>query len=171
MDDEARELRRQLRHLGFIVTAPLSEAFIASFETQHRIRLPADYRLFVTTVANGGAGPGYGILRFGESDNGPWQEGDGFVGVLAKPFPYTAPWNDYTSESEYFAPVDGAIPICHLGCAFRIWLIVSGLEAGNLWQDDRASDGGWEPLGQPRIGFLEWYRHWLGGANRGEDVF
>tara|TARA_Y100001934_G_scaffold243249_1_gene299685 strand:+ start:1119 stop:1328 length:210 start_codon:yes stop_codon:yes gene_type:complete len=63
--------------------------------------------------------------------------------------------------------LDGAIPICHLGCAQRQWLIVSGPERGNIWCDDRADNEGLSPLKKPqkkRITFFEWYREWLDDA-------
>ena len=49
-------------------------------------------------------------------------------------------------EQRYWAPLDGAIPICTQGCAIRVWLIVSGAEAGNIWQDDRADELGLKPI-------------------------
>jgi hypothetical protein len=63
----------------------------------------------------------------------------------------------------------GAIPICHLGCALRQWLVITGPEAGNVWCDDRADRGGLYPLQQgrlKRVSFLKWYRSWLNGALR-----
>ena len=122
-----------------------------------------------------------------------WAEDDGFVGVLSKPFPHTQLWNDLSEEPVYeareddpewddeyqrqldawedrvywnTANVNGAIPICHRGCALRQWLIVTGPEAGNVWDDDRADRGGLKPLqqdGRQRVTFLEWYRSWLDG--------
>jgi hypothetical protein len=98
-----------------------------------------------------------------------WRENDGFVGTLAEPFPHAGPWNDLTGQpiEEDFGPLDysvendydraaeaferrywdpanvnGAIPICHLGCAKRQWLVVTGPEAGHVWGDDRADGGG-----------------------------
>jgi hypothetical protein len=126
----------------------------------------------------------------------PWAEGDGFVGELSQPFPHTGPWNDLSeppdydesrgndskSEKEYDrqyeawervfwnpANVNGAFPICHLGCAFRQWLVVTGREAGNVWDDLRADQGGLKPVQQPgrkRVTFLQWYRSWLDEALR-----
>ena len=165
----------------------LSEEEVSAFEAEHGVRLPDDYRQFLTRVGNGGAGPYYGLFRLGEMDDGldygPW--GD-FVGHLSLPFPHTNAWNDLTGkpddqmvpdsdeydylietfDQKYYDPrqVDGAIPICHLGCALRQWLIICGPEAGNVWCDDRADYGGLRPLQSPeriRTSFFEWYREWL----------
>src|SRR5262245_24909097 len=77
---------------------PLAEGFVQQFELQHRITLPADYRGFLIQVGNGGAGPSYGFFKLGEMDDGfgfkTWQENDGFVGILSRPFPHTERWND-----------------------------------------------------------------------------
>jgi hypothetical protein len=179
---------------GFRTHPPLSEELIRRFEEDHRIVLPAEYRGFLSEVGSGGAGPGYGLFLFGEMDenngHGPWHEGDGFVGILSEPFPHTGPWNDLSGEPEqdedrdedeeweeryatweegYWNPanVNGAIPICHLGCAYRLWLVVTGPEAGHIWCDDRTDNRGLHPLeqgGSPRVTFLKWYRSWLDGA-------
>jgi hypothetical protein len=123
-----------------------------------------------------------------------WKEGDGFVGTLAEPFPHRSAWNDRAGEPEYdeareddpqredeyqrrmdeweqayWNPVNvnGAIPICHLGCALRQWLVVSGPEAGHVWDDDRADLGGLKPLqqnGRDRVRFGQWYSDWLDDA-------
>ena len=167
--------------------APLLEEEISAFETEHGVHLPDDYRQFITRVGNGGAGPYYGLFRFGEMDDGfdygPW--GD-FVGQLSLPFPHTSAWNDLAGKPDGQAPmdsddydglieafdqkyydsrqVDGAIPICHLGCALRQWLVISGPEVGNVWCDDRADYKGLHPLqaqGRVRTSFFEWYRDWL----------
>ncbi len=165
----------------------LSEDEVSDFEIENRIRLPEDYRQFLIRVGNGGAGPYYGLFKLGEMDHdfdyGPW--GD-FVGQLSSPFPHTEAWNDLTGkpdeqvaidsdeydalldtfEERYYdtCQVNGAISICHLGCALRQWLVVTGPEAGNVWCDDRADYKGLHPLqakGRQRTTFFEWYRDWL----------
>lgn len=165
----------------------LSEPELTEFENDHGIRLPADYRQFLLRVGNGGAGPYYGLFRLGEMDDGfdfgPWGV---FVGQLSAPFPHTEAWNDLagkpddeaaTDEHEYdelieafekryfdTCHVQGAIPICHLGCALRQWLVITGPEAGNVWCDDRADYKGLHPLktqGRERTTFFDWYRDWL----------
>jgi hypothetical protein len=58
----------------------------------------------------------------------------------------------------------GAICLCHLGCALREWLVVSGPERGNLWYDGRADYSGLGPTtraGLERVTFAQWYEHWL----------
>ena len=111
------------------------------------------------------------------------------VSDLQTPFPHPIAWNpafreraededehDYWAERDawdaatYFKPqqTDGAICICHEGCAIRDWLVVTGRERGNMWRDDRASDNGLSPhesMGQ-RVTFGTWYLNWLASAER-----
>ena len=187
---------------GFLVNPALPAADVAAFEDQHRVKLPDDYREFLIRVGNGGAGPDYGLFKLGEMDDrrghARWQEDNGFVGVLARPFPHNDPWNDLRGKPEfdeeaasaqlgyeyedaygeqmteweashYWNPrqVDGAIPICHGGCAYRDWLVVSGAEAGHVWCDRRVDEKGLYPCqigSEPRASFLSWYRNWLDEA-------
>lgn len=43
----------------------LTDAALRKVERYYAIELPADYRSFLTTIGNGGAGPGYGLERLG----------------------------------------------------------------------------------------------------------
>jgi hypothetical protein len=185
---------------GFRLAPPLAEHIVAEFELAHRIRLPHEYRHFVTTLGDGGAGPYYGVLQLGYMDGlgrsrQPWAERDGFIGVLAQPFPLREAWNDLSSmprphmdvddaaydqelesfENAYWDPsrVNGAIPICHEGCGHRIWLVVSGDETGHLWYDGRASDAGLGPMvlkDGTRATFTKWYEQWLHDAAQQADA-
>jgi hypothetical protein len=179
----------------FILNPPLGENEVRAFEELHHISLPADYRHFVTHISNGGAGPYYGVFPLGQWDGtgnklNSWNEKDGFIGVLSEPFPLRDAWNDLcgqpsgdlidTNLEEYerqlaafekiywdTARVNGAFPICHLGCALRIWLVVSGDEKGHLWLDRRADDQGLSPLtlkNRLRATFSTWYQEWLDDA-------
>jgi hypothetical protein len=60
--------------------------------------------------------------------------------------------------------MNGAIPICHAGCALRTWLVITGTQAGHLWYDKRADLDGVKPLtqndGSP-LTFDAWYEQWL----------
>jgi hypothetical protein len=78
---------------------------VRDFEELHRVRLPPDYRDFLLSIGNGGAGPYYGVFKLGEMDDGfdykAWRENDGFIGVLSEPFPHTNPWNDPSGMPEF----------------------------------------------------------------------
>ncbi|MET9099378.1 SMI1/KNR4 family protein [Streptomyces antibioticus] len=69
-------------------------------------------------------------------------------------------WEERWYEGPLFAPerTAGAIPICHLGCAQREWLVVTGVHRGTVWSDPRADDTDLEPLGMT---FADWYLGWL----------
>jgi hypothetical protein len=78
------------------LNAPLVESDVQAFERRHGTRLPDDYRRFIATVGNGGAGPYYGVFRIGEHDHlralCTWEAG-GMVGTLSEPFPHMNAWN------------------------------------------------------------------------------
>lgn len=124
-----------------------------------------------------------------------WKENNGFVGTLSLPFPHTGPWNDLSGkpafdesremdqeyeyaynelltkwEEEHYwntCYIHGAIPICHIGCAYREWLIITGPERGNVWNDSRVDEEGLYPVEiaqKPRASFLQWYCDWLDNA-------
>lgn len=179
----------------FLLNSMLAETDVLAFEQRHCVRLPSEYRHFLTAIGNGGAGPYYGVFPLEKMDGlgsefQPWAEDDGFVGVLSEPFPLTDEWNELqgmpsdellkTDEPEYnrqfdqfeekylnSALVNGAIPICHQGCALRIWLVVTGVQAGHLWHDGRSDYTGMTPLrlsdGTPAT-FSPWYSEWLENA-------
>ncbi|MFI5475703.1 SMI1/KNR4 family protein [Streptomyces cacaoi] len=65
-----------------------------------------------------------------------------------------------------FAPerTAGAIVICHLGCALREWLIISGSHRGTVWSDGRVDDVDLAPLlddDKKPVTFARWYTGWL----------
>ncbi len=169
----------------FVLNPPVDEAEVVAFERAHSVRLPEEYRHFLTKIGNGGAGPFYGVFPLGKMDGvfswHQWRESDGMVGILSKPFPLESEWNDLTGnpagddnfdamieefEKRYWdsSLANGAIPVCHTGCALRIWLVVTGRQVGNLWYDRRAELGGVMPLtlddGTP-LTFGAWYQEWL----------
>lgn len=175
----------------FRLKPKLPEPDILAFERLHNISLPGDYREFLANVGNGGAGPFYGVFPLGQIDGPfgmtPWQANDGLVGILSERFPFEDSWNDISAmpsndllhrdEDEYVRQMDifekvywsstltnGAFPICHQGCALRILLVVTGPQAGFLWDDRRSEYSGLKPLqladGSPAT-FLRWYEEWL----------
>lgn len=82
-------------------------------------------------------------------------------------------WMDENYENlqiEYWKAhyLDGAIPICHHGCAYRSWLVVdNGPERGYVWEDDTPDEGGVFPFQtekRDRYTFSEWYLNWLNNS-------
>lgn len=79
----------------WVLEDPLTDAELAELEAQMGAQLPDDYRSFLTSVAAGGAGPGYGLFPV-RRIQGRWRwEGDGAdladLGLLAQPFPPHGP--------------------------------------------------------------------------------
>ncbi|MDR6323474.1 SMI1/KNR4 family protein [Actinoplanes couchii] len=177
----------------WVLEPALTGPELADLEAQFGVELPADYRAFLRQAGRGGAGPAYGlfpVLRKGDS----WRwSGDGAdlteTARLAEPFPHTeafnpaegfpeppdeeegedaedAYWEEHTRMlAEVSTP--GLLYLCHLGCAYREALVVSGPHRGVMWADDMADDGGYRPVpdtdGQPQT-FTRWYRTWLDQA-------
>ncbi|WP_374011061.1 SMI1/KNR4 family protein [Streptomyces ipomoeae] len=193
----------------WVLEEPLTEDALAELEAQIGVRLPEEYRTFLTQVGAGGAGPAYGVFPVRRVE-GRWRwEGDGAdltdLTLLAEPFPEQGPDPETLAallaecpEEESFdddldafdtayeawdsrladvlwAPerTAGAVAICHLGCAQREWLIISGPQRGRIWSDPRADEADLEPLvddaGRPMT-FGRWYLEWLGKAERAVGV-
>ena len=179
----------------FLLNPPLEETDVDAFEQRHSIHLPAEYRHFLTAIGNGGAGPYYGVFPLGKWDGAgqgleTWREADGSIGLLSEPFSLVDTWNDLrgiplaellqTDEQEYerqyvqfesrywnSSLMNGAIPICHEGCALRIWLVLTGQATGHLWRDARADYRGLQPLrlaDDSPATFSLWYGEWLENA-------
>ncbi len=175
----------------FALNNPLPEATLDQFERDLSIQLPHEYKLFITKIGNGGAGPFYGVFPLGTIDDGfqlrQWHVNDGLVGDPSGSFELNREWNDlsllpsadlaHQNQTEYDRRIEqfertyfradllnGATPVCHEGCALRVWLVVTAKAAGNLWEDRRSEYGGVRPLmlqsGAPAT-FGAWYREWL----------
>jgi hypothetical protein len=175
----------------FKLNPALTETRVIAFERHHSISLPSDYRVSVTGVGDGGAGPFYGVFPLGMVDDNfdlrQWHADDGLIGDPSKPFLLREEWNDTSTmpspdladkvqaeydrrteecEKTYWLSdlLNGPIPICHEGCALRIWLVVAGEIAGQLWEDRRSEGRGIRPVrladGSPAT-FGAWYGEWL----------
>lgn len=122
-----------------------------------------------------------------------WDHGR-LIGDLSKPFAHVTGWNlprsfwddrpepspdmpleeedrlmqawDSELDEKYWNPslMNGAIPICHLGCAQRQWLVVNGEQRGYVWSDDRADEKGLYPIRDDsgdQMTFSGWFTSWL----------
>ncbi len=188
---------------GYKLNPPLPLAVIEAFEVRHGVSLREDYRRFLIEIGNGGAGPYYGVLPFGKDDDDRDWDGGGLVGDPSKPFLHTSAWNlpesfwdgepdwspdtpieeqdrlmeawDRELEAHYWNPaiMNGAIPVCHRGCALRQWLVIQGDQRGFVWNDSRVDNAGIAPVldesGQP-VTFADWYMGWLDNSMSGAGV-
>jgi len=159
------------RQHRFKLGNPLPEAVVAEFEERHEVALPAAYRLFVTELGDGGAGPGYHLSQLSAAC---------FTGCppghLGRPSPYL-PGPRYPEDWEQrheeppgpdrtFLP--GTLTIAHHGCSLVTQLVVTGPARGRLLNLDFEGPVG--PYVVEDAGFLAWYERWLDEAVAGYDV-
>lgn len=151
---------------------PLTEKVVANYEKNHHITLPEDYRKFITTIANGGTQPFYGLYSLKE------QSSEFHVAINEK-FPYTMekPLNIFQlSDEEYDAIFEteennidaGYLFLCHEGCGMYSILIVNTEDKdtyGTVWYYDLANDAGILPLINPKnkkpMYFLDWLEYYV----------
>ena len=148
---------------------PISMTEIEEFESTHRIHLDDDYRMFLSKLGNGGAGPGFGIYPLGEEEDGPLPSQ--ILASIAENFALERAWNDTSllarPEQYYgYELMAGAMPIATLGCALDYWMVASGPQSGQIWLDKRTDNEGVAPVfdqsGQIAQ-FGTWYQDWLDG--------
>ena len=155
---------------------PLSERQVSNYENKNKIKLPEDYRRFITTVASAGTQPFYGLInllkqkRYYDEVN------------ISKSFPYkiNTPVNiSKLSDEEYknlyirdehdrINSDAGYILLCHEGCAMYNILIINSDDEetyGTTWFYDLANDFGIFPIMNPKTNkpmhFLDWFEYWV----------
>jgi hypothetical protein len=123
---------------------------LVAFEVAHRVTLPQEYRRFLGTVGNGGAGPFYGLEPLGS-----------FGRDLSKPFPLTHATDQLTEKEREQLPdrddYGGVLEFCHQGSGIYSYLVVNGSTLGTIWD-------GREDFYPTGLSFAVWYRSWLEGA-------
>jgi hypothetical protein len=131
----------------------LAPARVKAFESAHRVNLPPDYRCFLTTIGNGGAGPYYGLEPLGTFDRD-----------LSRPFPFTQGTEPLTELGQKSCSDEfpGILEFCHQGCASYSYLVVAGAAYGTIW-NGRPEDDDFRPTG---LSFAAWYRQWAERALR-----
>lgn len=144
---------------------------MAEFEERHEVVLPPEYRLFVTELGDGGAGPGYHLSRLSESCGSGCR-----AGHLTRPSPYLPgpryldDWErrceDPPGPDRMFLP--GTLSIAGHGCSLVSRLVVTGPAWGRLLNLD--CEGPVGPYVVEDADFLAWYERWLDEALAGYDV-
>ncbi|NUT03598.1 MAG: hypothetical protein HOV76_08970 [Hamadaea sp.] len=155
----------------FELRPPLPETVVTEFEERHEIELPSGYRLFVTDLGDGGAGPGYRMRPLRDTCDGRCRPGH-----LARSSPYLPGpryYGDWEQRHEdppgphrVFLP--GTLWLADHGCTLHTQLIVTGPSRGRLFNLD--VDGPVGPYVVEDQDFLAWYERWLDEAMTGYDV-
>ncbi len=140
----------------FLLSPPLDEGQVQAFESEHGIRLPADYRAFLRSVGEAGAGPYYGLLPLARWDD----LADRPAGHLAQPSPlvpgcrYGDDWDEQLAIAD--SPFRGLLPLAEIGCGGYCLLVVSGPAQGRVvYAGDAPPYFVWDRS------FLAWYERWL----------
>ncbi|MEU8003897.1 hypothetical protein AB0B66_22300 [Catellatospora sp. NPDC049111] len=156
----------------FVLEPPATEAAVSAFEARHEVALPAAYRLFLTELGDGGAGPGYGLGRLAALCDRSCHH----PGHLAQASPYLPgrryldDWEqrheDPPSPDRLFMP--GTLQIVSHGCSLATRLVVTGPARGRLINLDY--DGPLGPYVVEDADFLTWYERWLDELVAGFDM-
>ncbi|MBY0084202.1 SMI1/KNR4 family protein [Brevibacillus brevis] len=184
--DEIREKKITLppQQNAIFFNPTLNADEISLFEEQLNVKLPDDFKCFLSEIGNGGFGPGYGLIPLGtETIIDPRiPVGNPDIFDTEKDFAYVSAWNyeplrhaiengssDKDKLMEYYFSVEritGAIRVCDWGGGGLSLLVVKGREYGKVWSDYRGDFGGIFPetLSDEDLGhlsFLQWYEAWL----------
>ena len=152
---------------------PLSEQTVEHYEKQNGIKLPEDYRRFITTVAECGTQPFYGLysmLRELPSSEVKPAVNEKFPFTVRNPFELQA-LSDEEFKSfweEGLINVDtGYLLLCTEGDGMNHILVVNTDDKetfGTVWFYDLANDLGIYPLINPKNGvpmcFLDWLEYY-----------
>ncbi|MFE2580917.1 HEAT repeat domain-containing protein [Streptomyces sp. NPDC059378] len=140
-----------------VLGPPLTEAQLSDFEDSHSVRLPEEFRQFLTRIGHGGYGPTYGLLPMEQ-----WVSRKGGKGQLAESFP-VVPDLDIpqgpAEQGEFTGSFPGTIAVVYRGCSDFTLLVVTGPGRGRLVEVN--GEGFFAPRFHTDSDFLSWYERWL----------
>lgn len=153
----------------FRLEPPLPDSEVAAFEARHGIRLPEEYREFITLLGRSGAGPHYGLLPLSRWDQGAVLA-EAVPNHLGRPFPVPPgprPGPDwYAGFDTPHEPYTGTITLNSQGCTYATLLVVTGPARGLVVNVDMDRQ---PPYFTGDPGFLAWYERWLDETADGLD--
>lgn len=147
---------------------PLKEEQVAKFEQKNGIKLPEDYRRFITTIAGSGSQPFYGLSSIFDRDINDVDVNKKFIYTIDNPLDMY----NYLEKGYYEFDDDyedaGFVWLCHEGCGMYSILIVNSDDKdtyGTVWYYDLANDAGILPLVNPAnkktMNFLDWLEYYV----------
>jgi len=157
----------------------LSEEQVAAAEKQLGIRLPEEYREFIKTVGDGGAGPEWGLFTLRQSypSDEFLKEYPDFCSMdcdYADDYANGIKKNHYDKgEMDYMEPVEGFggyIKLADYGHGMTAYMVVDkAQQTGKMWFINEEGEAGPRiaPMMQNipgrdwQVSFLDWYENWL----------
>jgi hypothetical protein len=126
------------------------------------VLLPEEYRAFIMTISNGGAGPDHGLRSLTDSideyevyaqevvDDDPECERPS----PSRPMPFAS-----GGPHRHIFPCDGVLLLGEIGCGGWWLLSLGGPSRGTVWSVDVFAGGAnCQSSGK---GFLDWFEAWL----------
>ncbi|MFZ3474725.1 SMI1/KNR4 family protein [Streptomyces sp. 4.24] len=159
MDATINRIRTKLSELPdtekAVLGPVLTEAQVSAFEDSHGVRLPEEFRQFLTRIGHGGYGPTYGLLPMER-----WV-GRGGAQRLTEPFPIVPdPEPDGPDgRGDVTGSFPGTLTVVHRGCSDFTALVVTGPGRGRLVECN--AEGFFAPYFHADFDFLSWYERWL----------
>lgn len=154
---------------------PVTEKQVNNYEAEKGIKIPEDYRRFITTAASAGSKPFYGL--YGLFEKKPSYE---VKPVVEKRFQYTIKKGlkvyemsedevgKFWEESDDREYDQGFFVLCTEGCGMDSILIVNTDDEetyGSVWFYDLANDFGIMPIYNPQtkkpMSFLDWLEYYV----------
>ena len=172
--EQAREKDPDFARFGayshqYKLAAPAGEEAIRKFEGQQGVRLPEEYRDFLTFIGNGGAGPYYGLyglkaLEDDLSDSRGLRRCRSLEEPVIYPKMSEEEWDrivnpESRQKGEKVYPYTGVLPIGTQGCTLMTGLMLTGPYRGQVVYYDNDFCG--PPFFVREKGFLSWYERWL----------
>ncbi len=157
----------------------LTQSEINDFEIKYDVKLPTEYKQFLTEIGNGGPGPNYGLFSLQKSII-DFKLDDKPIINISSDFKYKNAWNETWIDSidweierpelqianQYMdvSHISGCLQISHYGHGCTNLLVIKGVCKGQIWFDGRADYEGLAPEENEQghvYNFLEWYDSWL----------
>lgn len=158
----------------------ISIAELAKFEKKFQVQLPEEYKTYLTTIANGGIGPYYGLYPFSKGMEEAIDYSTAENTPVQDPFKLDFPYSNQQTKAfikhhfkcvkdgndegiEYLEVPDeltGVIFLAEYGCGGSYLLVIKGEQAGTIWFHGDFMCPCFDQKGK-QWSFLDWYEDWL----------
>jgi Leucine-rich repeat (LRR) protein len=161
----------------YLLNPTINELELTIFESSNNIKLPEDYKSFLSNICNGGAGPFYGLysLEVGIDEANRLSNIENITNSFSKNFPISKQETDNFIKYYYQCIEDGeddeiiypevpevltgVIFLSQYGCGWSYCLVIKGEMKGTVWLH---GDYFYPIFDKEKIWtFSDWYEDWL----------